>query len=116
MFLGERFFKVSNAMFCYGLTPVQFTVYSYLLCCAGNKEKCWPSIQTIAENCNCSATTARAAVHELARRGFIRCVHTYETRRGRNRQTNNTYYIQPLPPLPKEGDDKPVYHEEEVSA
>ena len=35
--LGERFFKLSNAMFCYHLTPVQFTVYSCLVSSAGQK-------------------------------------------------------------------------------
>jgi len=30
MILGGRFFQVSNTMFCYGLTPIQFAVYCYL--------------------------------------------------------------------------------------
>ena len=33
--LGERFFKLSNALFCYHLTPIQFTVYSFLVSSAG---------------------------------------------------------------------------------
>ena len=31
MILGERFFKLSNALFSYQLTPIQFTVYSFLV-------------------------------------------------------------------------------------
>ena len=41
--LGERFFKLSNALFCYHLTPIQFTVYSFLVSSAGQKGNCWPS-------------------------------------------------------------------------
>ena len=48
MILGERFFKLSNALFCFHLTPIQFTVYSFLVSSAGRKEKCWPSMKTIA--------------------------------------------------------------------
>ena len=35
MVLGERFYKMSNAIFTYGLTPIELAVYSYLVCCAG---------------------------------------------------------------------------------
>ena len=59
--LGERFFKLSNALFCYHLTPIQFTVYSFLVSSAGQKEVCWPSMKTIAANCGCSVNAARDA-------------------------------------------------------
>mgnify|MGYP000880488100 CR=1 FL=1 len=46
--LGERFYQMSNAIFYYDLKPIPLAVYSYLVCCAGQKELCWPSIKTIA--------------------------------------------------------------------
>ena len=109
--LGERYFKTSNAIYSYGLGCRELTVYGYLRSRAGSKDTCWPSMQTIAA-CNCSDTTARKAVDELERRGFIRRVATYATdRRGRRRQCNNTYYLLELPPLfgPQ---DKLTYYEE----
>ena len=33
--LGERFYQMSNAIFCYDLKPIPLAVYSYLVCCAG---------------------------------------------------------------------------------
>ena len=63
--LGERFFKLSNALFCYRLTPIQFTVYSFLVSSAGQKEKCWPSMKTIAASCGCSQNAAREAIKAL---------------------------------------------------
>ena len=88
--LGERFFKLSNALFCYHLTPIQFTVYSFLVSSAGQKEVCWPSMKTIAANCGCSVNAARDAVHVLEQMGFIRCVKRYrDLPNGGVRQTSN---------------------------
>ena len=86
-------------------------MYGYLRSRAGSKDYCWPSMQTIAAACNCSDTTARKAVDELERRGFIRRVPTYATDwKGRRRQCNNTYYLLDLPPLPGP-QDKLTYHQ-----
>ena len=110
--LGERFFKTSNAIYSYGLGCRELAVYGHLRSCAGSKDHCWPSMQTIAAACNCSDTTARKAIDELERRGFIRRVPTYASdRKGRRRQCNNTYYLLDLPPLPRP-QDKLTYHEE----
>lgn len=99
--LGERFFKLSNAMFCYRLTPIQFAVYSFLVSSAGQKKNCWPSMKTIAANCGCSEGAAREAISVLDRRRFIRRVSRYQDRpNGSVRQTSNAYYILNLPPLP----------------
>ena len=70
--LGERYFKTSNAIYSYGLGCRELAVYGYLRSRAGSKDNCWPSMQTIAAACGCSDTTARKAVDELERRGFIR--------------------------------------------
>lgn len=101
---GERFYQMSNTIFYYQLTPIQFSVYSYLVCCAGQKDVCWPSMKTIARHCNCSENAARAAVSILAEREFIRKVPTKRCgRNGRWLQGNNQYYILSLPELPKAG-------------
>jgi len=98
--MGERFFQMSNAIFCYDLTPIQLAVYSYLKCCAGQKEKCWPGMKTIALHCGCSENAAREAVKVLHERKFIKKVITYrESRNGKRHQANNTYFILELPPL-----------------
>lgn len=108
--LNTNYFKLSNAIFCYGLTPIQLSMYSYLVSCAGQKEKCWPSMRAISAACGCSKNAARAAVDELVRRGFIRKTPTYqEGWGGKTRQTNNTYYILDLPNLPPK--PQPVYRE-----
>ena len=102
--LGERFYQMSNAIFYYDLKPIPLAVYSYLVCCAGQKDLCWPSIKTIALHCNCSENAARDAVRQLVDRGFIRKVKTTRcARNGKWLQGNNHYYILPLPALPTAG-------------
>lgn len=88
MILGGRYFKLSNAVFCYGLKPIKLAVYSYLVSCAGQREKCWPAMKTIAACCGCSKNAARDAVTELVKRGFIRKVETFKDEsNGKTRQT-----------------------------
>ena len=100
-FPTERFFKLSNSVFRYGLTPIQFVVYSHLVCCAGSRGKCYPSMQNIAANCNCSPNAARAVVHVLQAKRLIKIAAPYrQDGRGRTRQANNSYFIEQLPPIP----------------
>lgn len=96
---GEHYFKMSNAIFCYGLTPIQYTVYSYLVSCAGQKEKCWPSVRKIASNCGCSPNAARAALSALTKRGFISKESRFQYSGNRVRQTSNLYHMNDLPKL-----------------
>lgn len=85
--LGEQFFKISNTIFCYGLTPLQLAVYAYLVSCAGQKELCWPGMKAIAACCGCSKNAAREAIAVLAERGFIRKVERFKDyANGKSRQ------------------------------
>ena len=88
--LGERFYQMSNAIFCYNLNPIPLAVYNYLVCCAGQKELCWPSIKTIALHCSCSENAARDAVKLLVERGVVRKAATNKLMRrdGSWRQSN----------------------------
>ena len=100
----NNYFTMPNEVFQLGLSAGELAVYSYLACCAGQKDLCWPSIKTIALHCSCSENAARDAVKQLVDRGFIRKVATKQMRRnGSWRQSNNHYYILPLPVLPTAG-------------
>ena len=73
-----RFFRVSNFIFNYPLTPIERTVYFYLLCLAGSRGYCWPSVKTIADKCQCSPSAVRNAIKTLERQGFIKVCHVTE--------------------------------------
>ena len=79
--LGERFYQMSNAIFYYDLKPIPLAVYSYLVCCAGQKDLCWPSIKSIVQHCNCSENAAQNAGRQWVERGFICKVATKQVRR-----------------------------------
>ena len=100
MILGERYYKMSNATHAYGLTPVQHTVYSYIVCASGQKGYCWPAVKTVAANSGCSEATARRTLHELENRKFIRIESRYrDGANGKLSRTSNRYTVLDLPPL-----------------
>ena len=110
MKLTRDYFKASNMTFRYGLTPIQLSVYCYLVSCAGSADDCFPSVKTIALYCNCSESSARKAVRRLDELGLIRCEAQYrENRYGAAEQTSNRYYILPPPRYFHNGE--PVYEE-----
>ena len=110
MVLGERFYQMSNAIFYYDLTPTEFMVYNYLVCVAGQKGVCWPSVHKIAVNCNCPENTVRKQSPHSPRSGSS--ARQRPTRTGRvdgagRRTTPTTSSIShrckapPRPPLQK---------------
>ena len=110
MKLRNNFYQMDNRVFDYGLRPIAFVVYSYLVSCAGSKGICFPSVRTVAQKCRCSENAARDAVKELIKLGFIDKEYGYcENRFGARQQTSNRYYILPLPKYYENG--KPRYAE-----
>jgi DNA-binding IclR family transcriptional regulator len=47
-------------------------VYAYLAWRAGAERRCWPALETIAENVGCSRATAVRALAELVGVGLVR--------------------------------------------
>jgi len=76
------------------LTEKQLAVYRFLLRCAGDGDRCFPSVGRIAQSCKCSTSTVRRTIAELERREIIRRAANYmRDRYGRLRQTSNDYQI-----------------------
>ena len=86
-----------HRIFQFRLTPVQLTVYSYLVSCTGQKEVCWPSYQTIANVCCISRNTAIRTIEALQRKRLIEKSRTTSRNiNGRVRTSNNEYQINDL--------------------
>ena len=74
-----NFFLLPNKIFAEKMKPREFIVYSYLKCCSDNEgHQCFPSLKTIAKNCNISAVTASAAIKSLEENGYIDITHRYD--------------------------------------
>ena len=68
---SKEFFRLPNNIFDVPMTPIQFTIYAYLVCCAGSKGYCWPSIKTISDRTGISKTSVNEHLKILARRQII---------------------------------------------
>ena len=86
-------FQMDSSIFRFGLTPIQFVVYSYLKYCAGDRCACSIKLQTIASVCECSRSSVKRALNVLRDRGFIDIKGGAQKLRGKgHRQTCNRYY------------------------
>ena len=94
------YYRMPHRIFGLGLTPIQFTVYSYLVSCTGQNTVCWPSYKTISIACGISRNAAIQAIDALIQKRLIDKIPT--TRRnvqGRTRTSNNEYRIHDLSDL-----------------
>ena len=94
------YYRMPHRIFQLGLTPIQFTVYSYLVACLGQREVCGPSYKTMAESCGISRNAAIQAIDILIQKRLIDKIPT--TRRnahGRTHTGNNEYRIHDLSEL-----------------
>lgn len=67
----DNFFRLPNNIFDIGLSPIQFTIYAYLVSCAGNKGYCWPSLDTIRRRTGLSISTIQDHLKVLQQRQII---------------------------------------------
>ena len=109
---NENYFKTSNNIFSYGLKPVQLAVYCYLLCRAGQRGHCWPSMKNIAQSVGCSVNTARNAIDALCRLEFIRKVDTFQT----PQQTIQQHILHSRPPAATRGRERDRQYNGPLSA
>lgn len=106
------YYQMDTRVFDQRLKPIPFTVYSYLVSCAGSRGSCFPSVRTIAVKCSCSESAARDALRTLEDRGLVRKEYSYrENRYGVRQQTSNNYSILPFPDYYENGE--PRYAEAE---
>ena len=94
------YYRIPHHIFQLNLTPIQFTVYNYLVSCTGQNAVCWPSYKTISIACGISRNGAIQAIDALIQKRLIDKIPT--TRRnvqGRTRTSNNEYRIHDLSDL-----------------
>ena len=93
------YYRMPHRIFELGLTPIQFTVYSYLVSCLGQRDVCWPSYKTIAKVCGISRNAAIQAIESLIQKRLIDKIPTRRNANGRTRTGNNEYRIHDLSAL-----------------
>lgn len=68
---SDHYFRMHNKVFDLDLKATTFLVYSYLVCCAGNKGNCWPSLETISRKTGLSISTIQEHLKILEQRQLI---------------------------------------------
>lgn len=84
----REFFRLPNNIFDLGLTPIQFMLYAYLVCCAGSKGYCWPSQKTISAKTGIGTTSVQEYLKLLEKRQIIKI-----SKRRRSGRWNNEYTL-----------------------
>ena len=87
---SKEFFRLPNKIFDVHMTPIPFTIYAYLVCCAGSKGYCWPSIKTISDRTGISKTSVNEHLKVLAKRQII---EIGKQKRPGSTYKNNTYTL-----------------------
>ena len=87
---NKEFFRLPNKIFDVPMTPIQFTIYAYLVSCAGSKGYCWPSIKTISAKTGISKTSVSEHLKVLAKRQII---EIGKQKRLGSAYKNNTYTL-----------------------
>ena len=87
---SKEFFRLPNKIFDVPMTPIQFTIYAYLVCCTGSKGYCWPSIKTISDRTGISKTSVNEHLKVLAKRQII---EIGKLKRPGSAYKNNTYTL-----------------------
>jgi hypothetical protein len=93
----KNYYTTPNNIFDLGLDSYEFHIYSYLVCLAGSKNICWPSVAHIARKLDLSENTVIKKVNRLIDLRLIdKQICVRDTKSGKKRRANNRYHICPL--------------------
>ena len=67
----KEFFRLPNSIFTIPMTPIEFRLYAYLVCCAGSKGYCWPTFDRIIRDTGIKKTSLQNAIRALKARKLI---------------------------------------------
>lgn len=85
----SEFFRLPNKIFAVLITPIEFRLYAYLVCCAGRKGYCWPTLETIMRDTGIKKSSLQKAVRNLKERKLI-AVYKHRNPYG---YANNEYHL-----------------------
>lgn len=64
----KEFFRLFNKIFTIPMTPIEFQLYAYLVCCAGSKGYCWLTMETIIRETGIKKSSLQKAIKVLQKR------------------------------------------------
>ena len=85
----KEFFRLFNKIFTIPMTPIEFRLYAYLVCCSGSKGYCWPTMETIMRDTGIKKSSLQKAIKVLKARKLI-VVYKHRNTYG---YSNNEYHL-----------------------
>lgn len=87
----KEFLMLPNSVFDMPLDVYAFKIYAYLVCCAGSRGECWPTMHTISKKLGIAMSTVQDRINLLEKRKLIAIrKHT-----GAGKYKNNIYVLLP---------------------
>lgn len=85
----KEFFMLPNNIFDMPLDVYAFKIYAYLVCCAGSRGECWPSLQKMSSKLGIAMSTVQNRINLLEKRKLI-AIHKHS---GSGKYKNNVYTL-----------------------
>ena len=59
----KEFLMLPNSVFDMPLDVYAFKIYAYLVCCAGSRGECWPTLHKISKKLGIAVSTVQDRIH-----------------------------------------------------
>ena len=87
----KEFLMLPNSVFDMPLDVYAFKIYAYLVCCAGSRGECWPTMNKMSTKLGIAMSTVQDRINLLEKRKLI----AIKKHRGSGKYKNNVYVLLP---------------------
>ncbi len=87
----KEFLMLPNSVFDMPLDVYAFKIYAYLVCCAGSRGECWPTMNKMSKKLGIAMSTVQDRISLLEKRKLI----AIKKHKGTGKYKNNIYVLLP---------------------
>ena len=85
----KEFLMLPNSVFDMPLDVYAFKIYAYLVCCAGSRGECWPTMNKMSNKLGIAVSTVQDRINLLVKRKLI----AIKKHQGTGKYKNNLYVL-----------------------
>ena len=85
----KEFLMLPNSVFDMPLDVYAFKIYAYLVCCAGSRGECWPTMHKISTKLGIAVSTVQDRIGLLEKQKLI----AIKKHKGSSKYKNNVYVL-----------------------
>ena len=87
----KEFLMLPNSVFDMPLDVYAFKIYAYLVCCAGSRGECWPTMHKMSKKLGMTVSTIQDRINYLVQQKLI----AIKKHKGTGKYKNNVYILLP---------------------